>query len=165
MVSKNGIKCFGLKTPKFLINTTNMITRKLESNVLVTGRPEWATWPENCSNNMVKIFHQHDVIDDKKVAIKCFRAQEKEMSLRPSFSSNHRHQNFPWTRGTWSLESWNQMFWAKSGKNEPNDRKIVPIDVIKSFHEHDVNDVKQVGIKCYWAQDIKIFHEHDEHDQ
>ena len=45
--------------------------------------------------NMIKISHEHDANDDKKVAIKSFRAQEAEMSLRPLFSPNHRHHNFP----------------------------------------------------------------------
>ena len=56
------------------------------------------------------------------------------------------------------------MFWPQGGHNEPNSSKIVPIIVIKIFHEHDVIDSKKVAIKCFWAQDIKILHEHDEHD-
>ena len=56
------------------------------------------------------------------------------------------------------------MFWSEGSQNEPNGSKIVAINVIKIFHEHDVCDVKKVGIKCFAAQDIKIFHEHDEHD-
>ena len=43
-------------------------------------------------------------------------------------------------------------------QNELNGSKILPIDVIKVFHHHDVNDDKKVDIKCFWAQDIKIFH-------
>ena len=56
------------------------------------------------------------------------------------------------------------MFWAQGGQNEPNGSKSVPINMFKIFHEHDVNDVKKNGIKCFWAQDIKISHKHDEHD-
>ena len=43
---------------------------------------------------MIKIFHEHDVNDVKKVGIKYFGGQEAEMSLRPLTSSNHQHQNF-----------------------------------------------------------------------
>ena len=68
--------------------------------------------------------------------------------------------------------------WEGGGGNEPNDRKIVSINVIKIFHEHEVNDAEKVGIKCFCAQEaeislcrllfpithIKIFHQHYTHD-
>ena len=48
------------------------------------------------------------------------------------------------------------MFWAQGGQNDPNGSKILAINVIKIFHEHDVNDVKKVGIKCFWAHKAEM---------
>ena len=56
-------------TSKFFMNTTNIITKKLESNVLGTGGGG-----QNESNgskilpvDVIKIFHEHDLNDAKKV--------------------------------------------------------------------------------------------------
>ena len=99
----------------------------------------------------------------KKVAIKCFCAQEAEMSSRPLISSKHERRNFSLIRRTSSLESWNQMSWAQGGQYEPNGRKILLLNVNKIFHEQDLNGVKKWN-QVFWAQDTKISHKHDEHD-
>ena len=48
------------------------------------------------------------------------------------------------------------MFWAQGGQNQPNGSKIVTINGIKIFHEHDVNDVKKVRIKCFRAKEAEM---------
>ena len=85
---------FGLKTSNFFMNRTNIITRKLESNVLGTvggGGQNKPNGSKIVPINVIKIIHKHDVNYVKKVGIKCFWAQEAEMRLRPLTSSNHRH--------------------------------------------------------------------------
>ena len=41
------------------------------------------------------------------------------------------------------------MFWTQAGQNEANVTKMVPINVIKIFYKHDVNDVKRVGMNFF----------------
>ena len=48
------------------------------------------------------------------------------------------------------------MFWAQGGQNQPNGSEIVTINVIKIFHEHDVNDLKQLRVKCFWVQEAEM---------
>ena len=43
------------------------------------------------------------------------------------------------------------MFWAQAGQNEANVTKMVPINEIKIFHKHDVNDVKRIPMN-FWGQ-------------
>ena len=81
-----------------------MTSKKLESSVFGLKRPNQMFWAQGRQNeengskivpiNLMKIFHEHDVNDVKKVRIRCFWAKEAEISLRPLPSSNHRHQNF-----------------------------------------------------------------------
>ena len=80
-----------------------MITRKLQLYVLGTGGGNEPNDRKIVPINVIKIIHEHDVNDVKKVGIKCFLAQEAEMSSRPLISSNHRRRNFSLTRRTSSL--------------------------------------------------------------
>ena len=76
------------------MNTTNMVTRKLESSVLGTGGQSESNGSKILPVDVIKIFHEHDLNDVKKVLIKCFWAQDAEMSLRSLTSFNHPDQNF-----------------------------------------------------------------------
>ena len=50
------VKFFQSPTSKFFINTTNMIIRKLESYVLVTGRQNEPNGSKIVPTNVIKIF-------------------------------------------------------------------------------------------------------------
>ena len=87
MLKKLESSNLGLNTSKFFMNTSNIITTKLEANVLGTGGENHPNGSKILTINVIKIFNEHDVNDVKKVRIKCFWAKEAEMSLRPLTSS------------------------------------------------------------------------------
>ena len=49
------------------------------------------------------------------------------------------------------------MFWAQGGgQNEANGTKNGSTSCDHIFHEHDLNDVQKIGIKCFWAKEAEM---------
>ena len=122
----------------------------------------WAQGDQNEPNgskivpiNVIKIFHEHDVNDVKKLESSVFCSRGRNELTAVNFFQSPTSKFFVNTTNmiTRKLES-NVL--GTGGQDESNGSKIVPINVIKIFYEHNVNDVKKVGIKCFWAQGAKM---------
>ena len=78
------------------------------------------------------------------------------MSLKSKARSNRRDENFSSTRRTSCLESRNKTFLGSGGRNESNSLKLARIGGMKIFHQLDVHHVWKIGIKRFWAQEVKM---------
>ena len=45
---------------------------------------------------------------------------------------------------------------GSGGRNESNSHQLARIGENKMFHELDVHHVNKIGIKCFWAQEVKM---------
>ena len=103
-----------------------------------------------------KFFHEFYAHDVYEVGIKCFWAQEAEMSLTPISWLESARRYFSWTRRTWCLKSRNETFLGSGGRTESNTHQFARIGKKKFFYEFHVHDVCKVGIKRFWAQEAEM---------
>ena len=140
----------------FFMNTTYIMSRKKESNVLCSG-------DRNVSNTHLfarigekKFFHEFVVHDVYKVGMKRFWAQQAEMSLTPISWLESARRYFSWTRRTCCLENRKETFLDWGSRNKSNTHQFARIGEKKISHEFDVQNVCKVGIKRFWAQEAKM---------
>ena len=79
---------------KFFMNSTYIISRKQESNILGSGGQNESNSQQLARIGEQKIFHELDVHHIQKVGIKRFSTEEPEMGLTAISSPNRREENF-----------------------------------------------------------------------
>ena len=79
---------------KFFMNSTYIMSRKYESNVLASGARNDSNSHQLAGIGEKKIFHEQDVHHVEKVGIKRFWAQEIEMTLTANSSIESGRRKF-----------------------------------------------------------------------
>ena len=106
--------------------------------------------------NLKKFSHEFVVHDVYKVGMKRFWAQEAEMSLTPISWLESARRYFSWTRRTCCLQNRKETFLGWGSRNKSNSHQFARIGEKKISHEFDVQNVCNVGIKRFWAQEAKM---------
>ena len=139
---------------KFLINSTCIMSRKWELNVFCSGRNDFNT-AEVRSNRGEKIFDELDVHHVEKVGIKCFWAEEAEVTLTPLSLPESARKKFLMNSTYIMSRKWESNVFGLGGRNDSNTAQFARIAKKKIFDELDVHHVWKVGIKRFWAQEEK----------
>ena len=140
-MSLTAISSLEMAREKFFMNSTYIMSRKQESNVLWAQEAEMSSGGRNESNSHQlarigerKIFHELDVHHVQTVGIKRFPAQEAEMSLTAMSSLESARRKF-FMNSTYimSKKVGIKRFWAQEGeissggRNESNSHQLARI--------------------------------------
>ena len=155
---------------KFFINSTCIMSRLQELNVLWAQEVEISSGGRNESNSHQvarigerKIIHELDVHHVQTVGIERFPAQQAEMSLTAMSSLESARRKF-FMNSTYimSKKVGIKRFWAQEGeissggRNESTSHQLARIGERKIVHELDVHHVQKVGIKRFWAEEAEV---------
>ena len=136
----------------FFMNSTYIMSRKQESNVLGSGGENESKSQQLCRIGESKIFDELDVHHVQKVGIKRFWAVEAELSLTATSSLLSARRKFLMNSTYIMSRKQESNVFGSGGKNQFNSQQLCRIGESKIFDELDVHHVQKVGIKRFWAQ-------------
>ena len=141
---------------KFFMNSTYIMSRKQESNVLGIGGQNESNNQQLARIGEKKIFHEFSVRHIQKVGIKRFSAQEAEINVTAiCWFKSARRKFFANSTDIMSRRQESKVL-GSGGQNESNSQQLARIGEKKIFHELDVHHFNKLGIKRFWAQEAEM---------